>query len=171
MTRPMLTRLVLIICLAPGAMVRAHEVTIEDVVEMVVEPRGKQLVVHLDLPAAVLTDAKLPGLADGSFDTVGIAELLRVVAPDLARNLDVRQGDGLPAARRTRAQVGSDRRSIQVDFTYDMNPAEVGISARLNAFRSAARPVRTQVQFRPSLGPSRTLTVAGTPTRVVFDPT
>ncbi|HMB79352.1 MAG TPA: hypothetical protein VKI43_04775, partial [Vicinamibacterales bacterium] len=60
----------------------AHEVIVERVVNLVVSPQGDRVVLWLHLPASVL-----------GVDRTRTDESLRVVAADIARTLDVQQGD------------------------------------------------------------------------------
>ena len=71
----------------------AHEVAKEAVVQMFVQPQGEQLIVLLRLPTVLLADAGLPRLSSGHLDIPAIGEPLRLVAADVADNLEVRQAD------------------------------------------------------------------------------
>ena len=74
--------------LAPLA---AHEVAQEAVVQMFVQPQDDQLIVLLRLPTVLLADAGLPRLSSGHLDISSIGDPLRLVAADVADNLEVRQ--------------------------------------------------------------------------------
>ncbi|HKB12905.1 MAG TPA: HupE/UreJ family protein [Vicinamibacterales bacterium] len=149
---------------------RAHEVAVEQIVNVVFQPQGDRLAVRAQLPATALSDAKLPLLADGTLDQPAMARLLPVVAADVARNLDVQQdGTALPAPSAA-ARLGADRKSIDVDLTYRIDRAD-RISARLNTFRSPPlQPVRTIARYLPPAGHAQTISVVGPPSRVAFDP-
>jgi len=149
---------------------RAAAPPLEQVIDIVVQPRASELVVRLHVPAAALAGATLPHLPDGRLDPSTIDTPLRIVAADIARNLDVRQDDGTLGVPLAAARVGADQHSIEVELTYAIDPGEAGISARLNAFRSEQQPVRTQAQYLPPSAPAQTISVSGTPARVLFDP-
>jgi hypothetical protein len=148
----------------------AADSSLEQVIDMVVQPRASQLIVRLHVPAAALAGAALPHLPDGRLDSSAIDVALRIVAADIGRNLDVRQDDGPLGAPLAAARVGGDQRSVDVELTYTIDPQIAGISARLNAFRAEQRPVRTQVQYVPSSGAAQIISVSGAPARVLFDP-
>jgi hypothetical protein len=161
----------IVLCATPMVLL-AHEVVVEQVVEVEVAPRGHQLVVRMHVPAALLGDARLPQRADGTLDADAAA--LAIVAADLARNLDVRQDDaplGMPIAS---ARVGADRTSIEVDLTYALagEPTDLSaLSARVNTLSAPPlTSVRTHVRFTPTSGSPRVVDVTGAPTRVAFDP-
>jgi len=153
----------------PAARPLAHEVVVEQVVEVTVAPRGSQLVVQMHVPAAVLADARLPRRPDGSLDADAAA--LAIVAADLARNLDLRQDDAalpMPAAA---ARVGADRTSIDLDLTYALRGEANDLSARLNTFAAAPlTTVRTRARFLPVSRSAQVIDATGAPTRVAFDP-
>src|SRR5882724_5412586 len=98
--------MMLVMTLAP---VSAHDVIVDQVVEMLVEPHGDQLLVHLHVPVTVIGDANLPRLANRALDLTTIGNALPVVAADIARNLDVQQGDDVLADPVATARVGADR--------------------------------------------------------------
>src|SRR5262249_34466231 len=85
-------------------------------------------------------------------------------------NVDMQQ-DGTPlGSSGATSQVGADRRSIDIEATYRTDGTS-GLSARLNAFRGEPlQPVRTTVRYVPGSGTAQTISVAGPPARVTFDP-
>ena len=137
---------------------------------MTVQPRASELVVRLHVPAAALADADLPRLQDGRLDAAAADASLRIVAADIARNLDVRQDDAPLAMPVAAARIGADQHSLDVELTYGIRPPAAGISARVNAFRAERQPVRTDVRYVPPAGPAQTMTLSGAPARVLFDP-
>ncbi len=152
-----------------SAVLLAHEVVVEQIVEVTVAPRGDQLVVQMHVPAAVLADARLPHRADGTLDADAAA--LAIVAADPARNLDVRQNDAALAMPKASARIGADRTSIDVDLTYALRGERDNLSARLNTFAAAPlTTVRTRARFLPPSGSPQIIDVTGAPTRVTFDP-
>jgi hypothetical protein len=157
------------VCLMPAARPLAHEIVVEQIVEVTVAPRGSQLVVQMHVPAAVLVDARLPHRPDGTLDAD--ATSLAIVAADLARNLDVRQADAALAMPIASARIGADRRSIDLDLTYALRGGGDDLSARLNTFAAAPlTSVRTHVRFVPTSGSPQIIDVTGAPARVTFDP-
>ena len=154
----------------PAVALSAHEVIVDQVIDMVVEPHGDRLLVHLHLPATVLGDANLPRLAGGLLDPAIGADRLQAVAMDVARNLDLQQTDiGLPEPAAT-ARIGADRASVDVDLQYGVTADMSGFSARLNTLRSTVGPVRTDVRYRLTSGAEQDLGVTGPAARVAFDP-
>ena len=174
----------------------AHVVPVEQTVEMFVQPQGDQLIVLLRLPTTVLSDADLPRLANGDLDLSAMDGPLRLVAAEVAGNLEMRQA-GVTLSRPTATAVAS--RSADTSFAtlatalahlaavntaqpiaeqeafVDLEliyPAHGGgrLSARLNAFQTRGRPVRTVAHFVLPSGQQQTVSVAGPPERVAFDP-
>lgn len=139
-------------------------------VDMTVQPQGERLIVQMRVPTEVLSAAQLPRLPDGTLDDAANGAPLQIVAADIARNLDLRQGDTALPVLATTAAVGSNRTSVDVALTYGLRSQPASISARVNAIQSTRYlPVRTVIEFRES-GSSRTMIVAGPPARVIFDP-
>jgi len=165
-----LTRLLFVLWLMPVPSASAHDIAVEQPVEMVVQPQGARLVVRLNVPATLLAEAKLPRLQDGQLDAPAIDGVLSIVAADIARNLEVRQEDVPLAAPTTTVRVGADRMSIDVELVYAIRADAAGISARLNAFHAGQQPVRTNARYVPPSGPPQNVSVSGTPARVLFDP-
>src|SRR5262245_8525167 len=141
-------------CVLAPVVLRAHEVPVEQRVEMAIERQGDRLMVRLRLPASLVGNGPIQAAAD-----------------DLARNLDVRQHD-VPLARPSIAAVrGIERVWTDVEFTYRINGAENGISARINAFQAPPmQPVRTTVRYALPNGASQVVSIVGPATRVSFDP-
>lgn len=163
-----LVAIALVMALAP---VSAHELVFAQVVEMVVEPQGNQLLVRLHVPVTVLGDANLPRLSNRTLDLTRIGDALPIVAADIARNLDVHQGDEVLPDPVATARVGADRVSIDVELTYPSGNDARGFSARVNAFRSNDGPVRTNLRYMtPRPGPEHHLRITGPAVRVAFDP-
>jgi hypothetical protein len=163
------------------ASVSAHEVIVDQVVDVALEARASQLLVRVRVPATVLGDANLPRMSDRTIDVEKSERLLGGVGADIARNLDIEQGDVALAAPAVVARFGSDRRSVDVTLTYSFSGDASGFSARLNAFHAVEGPARTNVRFTVFPGESsgvgrddtarvQTLTVVGPATRVQFDP-
>jgi len=148
---------------------RAHDIS-DQIVDIVVQPRGETLAVRVHVPAAVLGYAKLPRLDDGTLNVAGLDGPLRIVAADVARNLDIQQADQTLAAPTATASVGADRNSVDVDLTYAIQPGVTGISARLNTFPPIEQPIRTNVRFQPSSEREYSISVTGAPPRILFDP-
>ena len=115
MIRRALAVLVVMVLTMPMALVSAHEVVVDQVVDIVVEPHGDQLVVRLHVPVTVLGDANLPRLSNRVLDVTRIGDALQIVAADIARNLDVQQGDEVLPEPAAAARVGADRASIDVE--------------------------------------------------------
>lgn len=147
----------------------AHDVVVDQVIDMSVETRGPQLVVHLHVPATVLGDANVPRLPDRTIDPSRTTPLLPGIAADVARNLDLQQGgNALPAPTAT-ARLGDDRRSVEIELAYASRGPR-SVSARLNAFHSDEGPARTNVRYSTTSGFEQSLTVTGPPVRVQLDP-
>jgi hypothetical protein len=163
------TRFTLVLLLAVATLrLSAHDVPVEHVVDMAVEPRASDLLVRVHLPGAVVGDANLPRLADGTLDAAISSERLRIVAADLAHNLDLQQGEvSLPATVES-ARIGADRRSIDVELRYPNGDGDV--SARLNAFLAVGAPVRTNLRYRLPSGRDHAVSVTGPPERLTLDP-
>ena len=147
----------------------AHDVPVEHLVDLSVEPRGGDLLVHAHLPAAVVGDANLPRQPDGTLDLAAPAERLRIIAVDFARSLDLQQGEASVPAAVESARIGADRASIDIDLKYASVNAD-GISGRLNAVRAAGAPVRTKLRYRLPSGRDHVVSVTGQPARMTFDP-
>jgi hypothetical protein len=162
-------RLAALTCLIASATVRAHDV-FEQVVEMLVQPRGDRMLVRVHAPATVLVYARLPYLEDGTLNVAALDGPLRMVAADVARNLDIRQGDTALAPPAAVGKAGTDGKSVDVELTYVIQDSPAEISARLNAFQAIGQPVRTNVHFQPSSDRDELVSVAGAPVRVVLNP-
>lgn len=152
------------------ASVSAHDVVVDQVVQMVVEPHGDQLLVRLHVPASVAVDERLARVSNPILDVTATDESLRIVAADIVRNLDMQQANvALPEPIAT-ARAGADRGSVDVELRYAAREDTAGFSARLNAFRAGEKPVRTIVRYQPPTGDNQTISVTGPPARVFFDP-
>lgn len=167
-TLPLLVAMITGLLLAP---LSAHDVIVEQVVAMSVEPNGEQLLIRLHVPLTVLGDAKLPRVLDRTIDADAVGGPLRIVAGDIAHNLDVQQADTELAAPLASARVGDDGASIDVELQYAARTDAAGFSARLNAFNSNDGPVRSTVHYRLPTGHDNIISITGPPVRVLFDPT
>ena len=151
------------------AAVSAHDVVVEQVVEMTLSPRGETLLVNLRLPAAVTGDPSLAALLKGA-DAAARESHMRVVAADIARNLELRQGDATLASPAATVRPGGDGASIDIELRYAIRPDDDDFSARLNAFTFRDMPVRTIARYRPEAGRERIVSIVGPATRVAFSP-
>ena len=158
-----LLAIVVAACLLAASTLRAHDVVVEEIVQIAMRVADGRLAVQMRVPVIVLAGLTLPRLPDGTLDTATIAEPLRIVAADAVRNLDVQQdGTSLPQTNfATRLSV--DRTAVEVDVTYPL-AGTAGISARLNTFQNKPlHPVRTRVEYVPATGAAQTLSVMGMP--------
>ena len=159
------------LCITPATVARAHDVVVEQVVGVTVRPQGDRLLVHLQVPVTALPGANLPHQPDGTIDSAALEGLLDIVAGDIARNLDLRQGESPLPAPAASASLTADRTSLEIDLTYATGGAAGPFSARLNAFSGTPlAPVRTDVSYAPPSGPAQTMAIRGEPARVAFDP-
>ncbi|MEQ1909764.1 MAG: hypothetical protein ABMA15_13130 [Vicinamibacterales bacterium] len=165
-----LLTIVVAACLLATATISAHDVVVEEIVQIAMRVADGRLGVQMRVPVMVLADMTLPRLPDGTLDTATIAEPLRIVAADAVRNLDVQQdGTSLPQTNFA-PRLSADRTAVEIDVTYPLAGA-AGISARLNTFQNKPlHPVRTRVEYAPATGALQTLSVMGQPSRVGFDP-
>ena len=161
--------LLVLLALAASRGLIAHDVPIEHVVDLVVEPRGGDLLVRAHLPAAVVGDANLPRQLDGTFDPGAVADRLPIIAADFARNLDLQQGDASLLPTVDAARIGADRASIDIELRYPGGHLDE-LSGRLNAVRAAGAPVRTNLRYRLPTGRDHVVSVTGQPARMAFDP-
>jgi hypothetical protein len=151
------------------AALAAHEVIVEQIVEMTLTPQNGTLVVGLHVPATAAGDPGLIGLLKGG-DSAALAEQMRIVSADIARNLDVQQGGAGLVNPATTSSRGADGSSIDVTLRYPVQGDDGDFSARLNSFRSKDGPVRTIARYRPVSGARTDRSVAGPAARVAFDP-
>lgn len=141
-------------CALLSAVVSAHEVPVEQRIDMSMQRQGDRLVVRMRVPAALLGDAPI-----------------QIAAADAARNLDVRQNDAPLPAPALSAVTGTDRVWTDIELTYRIDAHANGISARLNGFRTPPmQPVRTTVTYQPPNGRAQVLSIVGPAARVHFDP-
>jgi HupE / UreJ protein len=152
-----------------GGRLLAHEVVVDQVIDMTVDARGPLLLVQLHVPATALADANLPRLPDRTIDPSRITPLLAGIAADVARNLDLQQGESAVPAPTATARLGNDRRSVDIELAYATGGA-ASVSARLNAFHALEGPPRTDLRYLTTSGAERSLTVTGPPVRVQLDP-
>ncbi len=130
---------------------------------------GNQFVVTLRVPAAVAGDSRLPGLLKGT-DTAALQDQLRIVAADIAHNLDVRRASVTLADPIITARPDASRTSLEVELRYPSRPGMDRFSARVNAFSSKDGPVRTVARYQPGSGREQVVNVTGPAVRVTFDP-
>ena len=158
------------VCLAMAAIADAHDVVEEQIVQIVMRITGDRLSVNMRIPVAVLSDPALPRRSDGTLDVTDIAEPVRIVAGDAARNLDVQQNGASVPQMSFASRLSPDAGSIEVDATYATSGA-TGVSARLNTFADRPlRPVRTAVDYVAASGQTLKVSVTGQPSRVEFEP-
>ena len=157
-------------CALMSVMVSAHDVVVEQIVQIAMHVTGDRLAVQMRVPVTALADGTLPRLPDGGLDASAIAGPLRIVAADAVRNVDVQQdGTSLPQLDFA-TRLSADRASVEVDINYAVHGI-AGLSARLNTFEGKPlRPVRTIVEYIPATGEATTISVVGQPTRVALDP-
>ncbi len=148
------TILILVALALTAAPVSAHDVVVEQVVDILIQPHGDRLVVNVHAPATVIGKAPVAS-----------------IAADIARNLDIRQGDAGLGAPAIVARAGADGSSIDPVFKYAMLTGAGGLSARLNEFQSTAGPARSNVRFQPADGAGRIVSVTGPSARVALEPT
>ena len=158
-----------LLLLAGHTTLSAHEVVIEQIVEMTVEPHDNRLVVGLHVPASAAGDPSLPGLIKGR-DEAARDEHLRIVGSDIAHSLDILQGDATLAAPVATVRPGSDGLSIDVLLRYAIAVDNHDFSARLNAFTSKDGPVRTVARYRPVGRREQVVSITGPAVRINFDP-
>jgi hypothetical protein len=177
----------------------AHDVPTERIVQIYIRPEGAELVVLLRIPTALLADANLPETGDGHLKLREIDPALRLVAADVASNLECEQDERPLAPRRTRAMLSavSDRSFstlasarqhlrgdrllfdqdilwneafVDVELDYAIAPSGRGLSARFNLFRSSGQTIRTVAVYQRAPGTVRTFSLVGDPERVQLDP-
>jgi hypothetical protein len=151
------------------APISAHEVIVEQIVDMRMADEGNQFVVTLRVPAAVAGDSRLPGLLKGT-DTAALQDQLRIVAADIAHNLDVRRASATLADPIITARPDASRTSLEVELRYPSRPGVDRYSARVNAFSSKDGPVRTVARYQPGSGREQVVNVTGPAVRITFDP-
>jgi HupE / UreJ protein len=71
----------------------AHDVPPEPTVDAFIQSQPGRLLVLLRVPTAVLVDASLPRLVDGTLSADGLREALGLVGASIADNLEVRHAD------------------------------------------------------------------------------
>jgi hypothetical protein len=148
----------------------AHDVVVEQIVDIDMQAQARQLDVRLRVPASALGEAKIPQQADGTFDESAVGPL-RIAAADISRNLDLRQGDVTVAPQAIAVQLDDDRRFVDIGLTYAIEAEASGLSARLNMFSGTAlNPVRTNLRYSREGGPILRLSTTGAPARVPLNP-
>src|SRR5262249_15824195 len=70
---------------------RSHEVAVEQIVRMDLAVQGDRLLVHLQVPATALSDARLPHLSDGTLDGAAMAAVLPIVTAGGVHKRDMHQ--------------------------------------------------------------------------------
>jgi hypothetical protein len=149
--------------------ISAHQVIVEQMADMRLADEGNQFVITLRVPAAVVGDSQLPGLLEGP-DTAALQARLRIVAADIAHNLDVRRASVTLADPIITARADASRTSLEVELRYPSRPGVDRFSARVNAFSAKDGPVRTVARYQPGSGREQVLSVTGPAVRVTFDP-
>lgn len=163
------------------------------------EVEGARLRVLVRVPTAVLGDAGLPRVNTSLLDVARIDTRLDAIAAEVARSLDIADGDRplVPGPARSRLSVLLDRSFCQYDtalahmsdppvpvdrpvywneafvdvqLDYVLATPAPRLSARLNGLRTGADVFQTRGTFIPEHGPSRTVVVTGSPRRVSFEP-
>jgi len=147
----------------------AHEVVVEQIVEMTIEPHDNRLVVALHMPATATGDPSLPALIKGR-DEAAREDHMRMVGSDIAHSLDLQQGDATLPEPVVTVRPGSDGLSIDVVLRYAISAGERNLSARLNAFTSKDGPVRTVARYRPGDRSEQVVSITGPAARIAFDP-
>jgi hypothetical protein len=147
----------------------AHEVVVEQIVEMTVEPQSDRLLVALHVPATAAGDPALPGLLK-SGNEAALEDHLRIVGSDIAHSLDIQQDEVTLSAPAITARPGPDRVSIDVELRYAIASGGRNFSARLNAFTSKDGPVRTVARYRRGAGSEQVVSITGPAARIAFDP-
>ena len=146
--------LVLTACALAPVVLSAHEVPVEQRIDMSMQRQGDRLVVRMRVPAALLGEAPI-----------------QIAAADAARNLDVRQDDASLPAPALSAVTGTDRVWTDIELTYRIDANGNGISARLNVFRTPPmQPIRTTVTYLRPNGRAQVISIVGPAARVHFDP-
>jgi hypothetical protein len=149
--------------------ISAHEVVVEQMVNMRMADRGGELLVELQIPATAAGDLRLPALLKGN-DPAALQQQLKIVTADIAHNLDVRQNDVTLADPTITVRPGATGVSIEAELHYATRPGTGRFSARLNAFSSKDGPVRTVARYQPESGGDQIVSVTGPAARVMFDP-
>jgi hypothetical protein len=182
---------------AGAAPASAHTVPPEVVTFVKVE--GSQARVLVRVPTIMLTDAHLPMVDIVYLNLRALDARLRVIASEVARNLDVTdRGRALPPpsaswivslltdtsfetweraeARLTQAPFPLDKliywneAFADFQFDYPLADGEHRLSARVNGLRMGGDFFQTRVTYVPVSGAPRTMTVAGPPQRLEFEP-
>ena len=167
---------VALLAFVAGVPVSAHDVPVEQVVRMSVRPDGAQLTVRLHIPTPLLADANLPKTADGHLKLDAIEPALRIIAADMANNLELEQDDVPLTARSSNAALAGaagvfwNLAFVDVELMYVIVPDRGHLSARLNTFRGGGQVVRTVAAYEPRSGEARTISLVGNPERIEFDP-
>jgi hypothetical protein len=159
----------ILVLLLGQAPLSAHQVAVDQIVEMAVEPKNDWLVVELHVPATVAGDPALTGLLKTG-DEAALEDHLRIVGSDIAHSLDIQQDEATLPAPVATIRPGSDRASIDVMLRYVIAANNREFSARLNAFTSKDGPVRTVAHYRPVGRAEQTVSITGPATRIAFDP-
>src|SRR5262245_37138592 len=137
-----------------SAVVSAHDMPVEQRVEVTMHPQDDRLVVRMHIPTSVLGEVAI-----------------QAAAADAVRNLDIRQDETPLDAPAMTTTLSAETKSLDVELTYRIAAGASGISARLNGFQSTPmEPVRTTVRYQPATGREQIVSVTGPATRVGFDP-
>ncbi len=147
----------------------------------------------------MLTDARLPMRDTVYLDLPALDARLRIIAPEVARSLDLTDhGRSLPPPSASwivslltdtsfenwqRAEARLAQPPLPVDqfvywneafadfrFDYVLSDGEHRLSARVNGLGTGGDFTQTEVTYVPAAGRPRTMTVAGPPQRLEFEP-
>jgi hypothetical protein len=185
-------------CLAAGTLpASAHQLPPQVVTFVKVD--GSRARVLVRVPTIMLTDARLPMVETVYLDLRALDARLRIVATEVARSLDLTDnGRGLPPPTASwivslltdtsvdsweRAEARLAQPPIPIDrfvywneafadfqFDYALSSGEPRLSARVNGLRMGGDFFQTRVTYVPAAGGQRTMTVAGPPQRLEFEP-
>lgn len=185
--------------LVPGA-ASAHRLPPEVTALFTVDPGPpSRLRVAVRVPTAILLDAQLPRVDTVLLDLRTIDARLGPIAAEVARSLDVVEDDRslVPAPPRVRVSAAGDRAFesfasavahlegpalppdravywneayVDVLLEYPLGSPVARVGARLNGLRMGGAFFQTRATFQPAQGEPRTITVAGAPQRVQFEP-
>jgi HupE / UreJ protein len=158
-----------LVLLVGQASLSAHEVVVEQIVAMTVEPQADRLVVALHVPATAAGDPAIPGLLKNGDGPI-LEDHLSIVGSDIAHSLDIQQDDVTLSAPTVTVRRGPDGVSIDVVLGYAIAGGGHNFSARLNAFTSKDGPVRTVARYRPVSRREQVVSVTGPAVRIAFDP-
>jgi hypothetical protein len=188
-----------LVAAAPPLSLHAHDIPPEVLAYLKVE--GARLRVLVRVPVAFLPDARFPLRADGYLDLQRLEvdpTILTGVASEVARNLDVMEGDRpVPSLRATSrisrapntsfdsydealahlvaprlppdTRVDPAAALVDLELEYPVAVAE-RLSIRVNGLRLATRASRMQTRYLTADGETRNFLTSGVPRRVDLEP-